>query len=72
MNITLSPEIYQKLSARVQSSQEFASVDDYVNYVLGEVVKQIEPSPVTTNATPYSKKQEETVKKRLEDLGYLD
>lgn len=67
MQLTLRDEIATQLKARVQQSQEFSSVEEYVNYILEEVLKQ-------TSATDdaYTTDQEQEVKKRLEDLGYLD
>lgn len=64
MQITLPDELGKKLEDRVTQSGEFASVDAYVKYVLEEVLKQ-------TEAT-YTKDQENAVKERLENLGYLE
>lgn len=66
MNISLSGEIAKQLEERVAQSSEFTSVQAYVEYVLGEVLKQ------TGGATAYNKPQEQAVKQRLQDLGYLD
>lgn len=73
MNIAIPDELYQQLQGRVQSSREFSSVDAYVQYVLEEVVKQMaKQMPTASTSSPYSKEQAADVKKRLEDLGYLD
>jgi Arc/MetJ-type ribon-helix-helix transcriptional regulator len=75
MHISLTDEIAKKLEARVQASKEFTSVEAYVNYVLGEVIKQTEAAesaPAAADSGTYSKDQEDAVKQRLEDLGYLD
>lgn len=67
MQLTLRDEIATQLKARVQQSQEFVSVEEYVNYILEEVLKQ-----TSGTKDAYTKDQEQEVKKRLEDLGYLD
>ncbi|OGY86814.1 MAG: hypothetical protein A2233_05165 [Candidatus Kerfeldbacteria bacterium RIFOXYA2_FULL_38_24] len=67
MQINLSDELAKKLEQRVANSQEFASVEKYVQYVLEEVLQQ---TTATNNA--YTKNQAEDVKQRLSDLGYLD
>lgn len=75
MQITLSNELARKLEERVSASDEFDSVEAYANYVLDEVVKQTqqpEAGPEGSGEPTYTKEQEEAVKKRLEDLGYLD
>ena len=63
--ISLPTELYTKVEQRVAST-EFHSVDEYVNFVLEEVLKEEEPE------TSFSKEDEEEVKKRLKALGYLD
>jgi hypothetical protein len=64
MQITLPDDLGKKLEERVAQSNEFPSVEAYVQYVLGEVLKQ-------TEAT-YTADQEAAVKERLENLGYLE
>ncbi len=69
MQVNINDELSKKLQQRVDASDEFDSVETYVQYVLDEVIKQTaEPEQEQT----YSKEQEEAVKQRLEDLGYLD
>jgi len=63
--ISLPAEVYAKIEQRV-AGMEFHSVDEYVNFVLEEVLKEEEPE------TSLSKEDEEEVKKRLKALGYLD
>jgi len=63
--ISLPTELYAKIEQRVAGT-EFHSVDEYVNFVLEEVLKEEEPE------TSLSKEDEEEVKKRLKALGYLD
>lgn len=63
--VSLPAELYTKIEQRVART-EFHSVDEYVNFVLEEVLKEEEPE------TTFSKEDEEEVKKRLKALGYLD
>ncbi|MFQ5940576.1 MAG: hypothetical protein ACE5KA_02610 [Nitrososphaerales archaeon] len=45
---------------------EFKSVEEYVNFVLTEVVKDDEEHQST-----YTKEEEEEIKNRLKSLGYI-
>ena len=56
--------LYQKIENRVESS-EFNSVNEYVEFVLEEVLRENEETVTLTE------RDEEEVKKRLKDLGYL-
>jgi Arc/MetJ-type ribon-helix-helix transcriptional regulator len=58
-------ELYKKIEERVKVT-EFESVEEYVTFVLEEVVKEEEPQEYTL-----SEKEEEKVKERLRGLGYL-
>ncbi len=73
MNISLNDDITKQLEERVNASDEFDSVETYVNYVLAEVMKQTgAEQPATNNTKPLTEEEETSVKKRLHDLGYLD
>jgi Arc/MetJ-type ribon-helix-helix transcriptional regulator len=56
--VFLPAELYGKIEERVGSTG-FGSVDEYVEFVLGEAIKEEEEA-------------EKEVKRRLKDLGYLD
>ena len=72
MEITLSDDLAKQLEQRISASEEFSTVEEYVNYVLGEVLKQTEESSSEPSSQAYTKNEENEVKKRLEDLGYMD
>ncbi|MFC1598229.1 CopG family transcriptional regulator [Patescibacteria group bacterium] len=72
MQINITDELTKKLEERVNASDEFDSVEKYVNYVLEEVIKQTAGDAGEASDETYSKEQEAAVKQRLEDLGYLD
>lgn len=75
MNINLSEEVAKQLEEHVKASKEFTTVEEYVNYVLTEVLKQTAAPAAAKqaeNSEAYTKTEEDEVKKRLADLGYLD
>jgi Arc/MetJ-type ribon-helix-helix transcriptional regulator len=63
--VLLPAELYSKVEERVKAT-DFGSVDEYVEFVLKEVVKEEEEEKA------FSEEEEKEVKKRLKDLGYLD
>ena len=65
--VSLSTELYGRIEERARDTG-FGSVDEYVTFVLEEVLK--EEGEETEVA--FSKEEEEEVKKRLRSLGYLD
>jgi Arc/MetJ-type ribon-helix-helix transcriptional regulator len=63
--VFLPAELYGKVEERVKAT-DFGSVDEYVEFVMEEVVKEEEEEKA------FSEEEEKEVKKRLKDLGYLD
>lgn len=63
--IFLSAELYSKIGERAKNTG-FSSVDEYINFVLDEVLKEEEEEEGA-----FSADEEEAVKKRLSALGYL-
>lgn len=63
--VFLPGELYGKIEERVKAT-DFGSVDEYVEFVLEEVVKEEEEEKA------FSEEEEKEVKRRLKDLGYLD
>ena len=61
-------KLFAKMQSRVKST-EFESVDEYVTYILEEVLKQIDSEE---QVAEYTEEDEEKVKERLRALGYLD
>ena len=62
----LPTELYGRIEERVKTTG-FDSVDEYVIFVLEEVLKEGREEEVGA----FSKEEEEEVKKRLRALGYL-
>jgi len=65
--IKIPAELYEKIEKRVKNT-EFKSVDEYVTYVLREVLASLEEEEEQV----FTKEEEEKVKERLRALGYLD
>jgi Arc/MetJ-type ribon-helix-helix transcriptional regulator len=62
--VYISRRLYEEVKRRVdESGGEFKSVEEFVEYVLTELLKEEE--------APYTSEEEEEVKKRLKALGYL-
>lgn len=62
--VFLSAELYSKIEDRAKEIG-FGSVDEYVIFVLEEILQE-------EGGGTLSKEDEEEVKKRLKTLGYLD
>ena len=63
--IYISKELYEEVKRRVEESGgEFSSVEDYVEFVLSEILKEEEEEF-------FSPEEEEKIKERLKSLGYL-
>ena len=65
-SVVLPAELYNRIEERVNATG-FSSVDEYVGFVLEEVLKE-----EVEEEKAFSKEEEEEVKKRLKALGYLD
>ena len=64
--VRISKDLYEEIEKRVkESGGEFKSVEEFVAFVLEEVLKEEEEEPV------YTPEEEEEIKRRLRALGYL-
>jgi len=64
--IEIPRRLYEQVKKRVEESEgEFKSVEEFVEFVLEEVLKEEEEEPV------YTPEEEEEIKRRLRALGYL-
>ena len=64
MNVEIPDETIKKLESRAKE-KNFDDVQAYINHLLEQVASKIESQPQDSDA------DEEKVKKRLKDLGYL-
>lgn len=62
--IKIPKALYEKIAERAKGT-EFDSVEEYIIFVLNEVVAEEEEGPALTE------EEEEKVKERLKGLGYL-
>jgi Arc/MetJ-type ribon-helix-helix transcriptional regulator len=65
--VTIPEDLYKKIEERIGET-EFESVDEYVTYVLREVIESLEEEEEEV----FTEEEEEKVKERLRALGYLD
>ncbi len=72
MKIEVKDKIAKKLQKRVDDSDEFKNVEEYVEYILKQVVERLEEESGSEKEETYSEEDEEKVKERLKALGYLD
>lgn len=62
--INISNKLFKLISNRISNSEkQFSNVDEYVEYVLNEI---LEPDDTNT----YSKEDENEIKKVLDEMGY--
>ncbi|MFX1308520.1 MAG: CopG family transcriptional regulator [Promethearchaeota archaeon] len=67
--VSLPKPLVEKIKERMRGTG-FPSVSSYVTYVLRQVVSSIEEEERSKQA--FTKEEEENVKQRLRDLGYID
>lgn len=65
--IEIPDRLYAGIQERVKESEEFASVEEYITFVLEELLKDEEEEEEYS----LSEEDEEKVKERLRGLGYL-
>lgn len=61
--ISISSKLFDIISERVKNSSEFATVDEYVDYVLTEILENEKSS--------YTEDEEKKIEKHLKDMGYI-
>ncbi|MBW3002138.1 CopG family transcriptional regulator [Candidatus Woesearchaeota archaeon] len=72
MKVEIPKNVAEKLQKRVDSTDEFDSVQAYVEYILKQVVERLEEENSDDEQPAFSEEDEEKVKERLRSLGYLD
>ncbi len=65
--VKIPDEIYKEIEKIVKDSGEFKDVDEYVIFVLTEVLKEEDEDEEQV----YTEEDEEKIKERLRGLGYL-
>jgi len=67
VSVSIPVELYENIEKKIEKS-EFASVSDYITYVLKEVLESLDEE----NEEVFTEEEEKKVKERLRALGYLD
>ncbi|MFX0082892.1 MAG: CopG family transcriptional regulator [Candidatus Hodarchaeota archaeon] len=67
--VSIPKPLADKIKERMRGTG-FASVSSYVTYVIRQVLSSIEEEERSKQA--FTKEEEEKVKQRLRDLGYID
>jgi len=67
--VSIPKPLVEKIKNRMKGTG-FPSVSSYVTYVLRQVISSIEEEDKSKEA--FTKEEEEKVKQRLRDLGYID
>ena len=67
--VSIPKPLAEKIKERMKGTG-FYSVSSYVIYVLRQVISSIEAEEKSKQA--FTKEEEEKVKQRLRDLGYID
>lgn len=73
-NVELPDQLLADLEQIVKQSNEFSDVSGYVSYILQQVVekKKQQMSAGTRTTGNYSQADEDKIRERLKNLGYLD
>ena len=67
--VSIPKPLVEKIKERMKGTG-FSSVSSYVTYVLRQILSSIEEEERTKQA--FTKEEEDKVKQRLRDLGYID
>ena len=67
--VSIPKPLVEKIKERMKGTG-FSSVSSYVTYVLRQILSSIEEEDRSKQA--FTKEEEEKVKQRLRDLGYID
>lgn len=67
--VSIPKPLVEKIKERMKGTG-FPSVSSYVTYVLRQVISSIEEEERSKQA--FTKEEEDKVKQRLRDLGYID
>lgn len=67
--VSIPIPLAEKIKKRMEGTG-FTSISSYVTYILREVIASIEADEADREA--FSKEEEEKVKERLRNLGYID
>ena len=70
IKVSIKKTLAKKLHRRLKET-EFKTLTEYVNFILEEVIASLEEQE-SEEDSGYTPEEEEKVKQRLKDLGYID
>jgi metal-responsive CopG/Arc/MetJ family transcriptional regulator len=70
IKVSIKKPLAKKLHRRLKET-EFKTLTEYVNFILEEVIASLEEQE-SEEDSGYTPEEEEKVKQRLKDLGYID
>lgn len=70
IKVSVKKPLAKRLHKRLKDT-EFKTLSEYVNFILEEVINSLEEQE-SEEDIEYTEEEEEKVKQRLRDLGYLD
>jgi len=62
--VPISVDIIELIKQRIEKSDEFSNVEDYIEFLLKEFFKE-------DDSNSYTKEEEEEIRKHLKDMGYV-
>ena len=68
-NITIPTALAEKIKKRMEGT-DFKTISEYITYILRQVISKVESEEKERKV--FSKEEEEKVKERLRNLGYID
>jgi Arc/MetJ-type ribon-helix-helix transcriptional regulator len=68
--VHLPKELAERIRRRLEKS-DFKNMDDYVAYVLGQILDEIEGANAPKTEEVFSKKEQGDVEDHLRSLGYM-
>ncbi len=67
VTLKLPADVYEKLQERVSESKEFASMSDYLLFIINEILGK----PSDKSSSDLGKEDQERIEERLRSLGYM-
>lgn len=64
ISVSISKNIIELIKQRIEKTNEFSNVDEYIEFLLKEFFE-------TDNSKSYTKEEEDEIRKHLKDMGYL-
>jgi Arc/MetJ-type ribon-helix-helix transcriptional regulator len=65
-SVLIPIDLYQRIEEAVKQSAEFDSIDNYVTFIMEEILRE-EDEKLT-----FTEEEEKAIKERLKALGYMD